>query len=715
MFSVSSRKLAVCLCCALLLLTELTAGSGTVSAQPAEGQVAKEYTLVFTGNQAFSEGRLRQVAAEELAALGHTDFPAATADDAAFQMEQAYKREGYAFATVSYRLSGAPEEVATLEFTVSEGAQVIVQGVEFTGNTAFDRDALLAFFEGESRDFLGLGKLLFVETEISAALSAIRDLYLSEGYSQALIGDPVFSYSEDRSRVTVHCAIQEGTRRTIAAVEFHGDTDSEGMGLLADLPEELIGKAYVPRRKLLLKSRVQEIYGNLGFPAAEVTVSDSAGVNFSQVRLDVTIVSGPKVKIAGIAIHGNERTTDAFIRSRLALQVGDMYSGDGKQASFRKLYRTGLFSRVAIELMDGSSPGEGVLEVTVQEAMAREVFVQGGWGSYELLRGSAGYQHNNIFGTGRVFGLEAGGSVKSVNVQANLTDPWLMGSDITAALPVYFRRREEPSFTREEVGGSLLFSRNFFGGVGVTLGYLYRESNIVELASTSLSEVSESSYTTASAKLQATTDSRNDIFFPTSGHKAFGAVEIADPSLGSGISFYRFNLGMRKFLPLSEKNTLGLRFDTGVILPGRDQLSIPIGERFFNGGENTVRSFKESQLGPKDLQGEPLGGDAFNVFAIELRHRLTERLAASLFFDYGNVSPNRTREENGEPPFTDRSEVIDATFADYFKGFRPGLGCGLLYLLPIGPARLDFAWNPDQDKERSEEGYLIHFSIGTAF
>ncbi|MBU3937548.1 MAG: hypothetical protein KKD53_08435, partial [Proteobacteria bacterium] len=180
MFSVSSRRLAVSLCCALLLLTELAAGVGTVLAQPAEGQVAREYTLIFTGNQAFSEGRLRQAAAEELAALARTDFPAATADDAAFQMELAYKREGYAFAVVSYHLSGASEG-ATLEFSVSEGVQVIVEGIEFSGNTAFDRETLLAFFEGETTGFLGLNKLLFVETDISAALSAIRDLYLGAG------------------------------------------------------------------------------------------------------------------------------------------------------------------------------------------------------------------------------------------------------------------------------------------------------------------------------------------------------------------------------------------------------------------------------------------------------------------------------------------------------------------------------------------------------
>lgn len=724
MFSVSSRRLAAarCLhpratfgfCWLLLLLLGFAAGPSTVLAQAEQRQSGREYRLLFSGNQVFSETRLRQIAVEELADLGSAEFPEANADDAAFMMEQAYKEEGYAFAILSYRFS-APGEDLVLEFIVSEGEQVILEAIEFSGHTAFSREELLTFFAAGKRGFLGPDREIFVEKDVRDGLAEIRDLYLSEGYPQVTVGEPVLSFSADRSRVTVHSIIFEGIRRTVAEVEFHGDTDTLAMGMLADIPEEQIGKPYVPRRRLLLQSRVREIYANLGFPDAEVAVVEGPGLNFSQVRLDVSIVSGPRVKISGIEIHGNERTKEAFILDRVTLRPGDLYSDEGKQASFKSLYQTRLFSRVTIELGEGSSPTERVLEVTVQEGMAKELFIQGGWGSYEMLRGSAGYQHNNIFGTGRLFRLEAGVSAKSAALQANLTDPWFLGSDITADLPVYFRRREEPSFTREETGASLFFSRDFFENMGVTLGYLYRENNIVDIASLSLTEVPESEYTIASVKLQATLDKRNDIFFPTSGHKTFASVEVADPALGSGISFYRFNLGLRKFFPLSEKNTLGLRYDTGLILPGRDQLAIPIGERFFNGGEHTVRSFNESQLGPRDALGEPLGGDAFNVFSIELRRMLTERLAGSLFFDYGNISPNRSREESGELPFSDRSQVIDATLAEYFKGFRSGIGCGLLYLLPIGPARLDFAWNPDRDTERDEAGYVVHFSLGAAF
>jgi outer membrane protein assembly factor BamA len=128
-----------------------------------------------------------------------------------------------------------------------------------------------------------------------------------------------------------------------------------------------------------------------------------------------------------------------------------------------------------------------------------------------------------------------------------------------------------------------------------------------------------------------------------------------------------------------------------------------------------VRSFEESQLGPLDRSGEPAGGLAYNVISLELRRRMRGNLAGSLFFDYGNVAPNRTRSEEGEDPYDSRSEIISDTLRDYWDDFRPAIGAGIQYLLPVGPARLDFAFNPDARKDRGEDGFVWHFSVGMAF
>ncbi|MBU0965678.1 MAG: outer membrane protein assembly factor BamA [Proteobacteria bacterium] len=698
----------------LLQPLQQQARAGDITEEAAAGAAGKsaDFHVVFQGNDHLSDSDLRAAVAEELTGFAGSDYPEAKADDAAFLLESAYKKAGYAFVKVTYAIGG--EDGLLLTFTVAEGPQVLVSGIFIDGNTTFADKELLSFFEAKSSGLLGMGSLVFVESQIRDAISAIHDLYTGDGFLKVKIDGPVLQFSPDRSRVEVRITIDEGQRITVGAVHFQGDILADAQSELGKLAAQLHGKPFIGRRKLMLRSGVQEIYGNLGYPDVQADIDENRADSSPEINLTCTIKSGPRVIIAGIETVDDTRTDREFILNRLALRQGDIFSSRKKRESFQRLYQTGLFRRVALDLSPGANDDERILTVHLEESLAREVFFQGGWGSYELLRGSAGFQDRNIFGSGRVFRADIGGSVKSANVEASVRDPWFFGTDISADLPVFYRYREEPSFTSEELGMSVLFTKDLRKDLSASLGYLYSSTKTTDIAAMDIAD-QENNYTIASVKLQTTLDTRNDIFYPTGGRRIFVAAEVAEPSLGSGLSFYRFNFGAREFYPLSKKNTLALRYITGVIFPGRDQITIPIGERFFNGGENTVRSFRQSELGPKDASGDPLGGMAYNVFTVELRRLLTDRLAASLFLDYGNVSPNLSPEEDSDGPFTDSQDVIDSTLRDYFSDFRPGLGVGLQYLLPIGPARLDFAWNPDQDKDREEDSFTVHFSIGMAF
>ena len=246
-----------------------------------------------------------------------------------------------------------------------------------------------------------------------------------------------------------------------------------------------------------------------------------------------------------------------------------------------------------------------------------------------------------------------------------------------------------------------------------TAGYLIRTTDISDVDR--FEQGSEGDYKYASLKAQATCDTRNDLFFPTTGKRIFASAEHADEFLGSGINLTRLTGGARAFFRLARNTVLGARYTTGLLLPGRDEVTLPLSERFFNGGENTVRSFKESELGPQDPSGDPSGGYGMNVFSIELRQRLIGNLIGTVFVDYGNIAPNRSREEQDDKPYESRSDVISDTCDDFFKDFRPAVGFGLQYLLPIGPARFDFAFNPDNNTQRNEDSFVFHFSVGTAF
>jgi outer membrane protein assembly complex protein YaeT len=550
---------------------------------------------------------------------------------------------------------------------------------------------------------------------VRSAVSRLRDLYRERGYLEAKIAEPGIAFSPDRKEASLSLTIEEGARYVVESVHFNGEVLEQALEALKRAAREITGSPYSPGVETQLRSLILEIYGNLGYPAAIVAVRRETAENPALVVLAADIVSGPRVVISAIEISGNVKTREGYILSLLTFKAGDFYRRDRERESFTTLYGTGLYSKVSVELGGEPTADSRLALVRVQEAASREVMIEGGWGSYEQLRGRFGYRQKNLFGRGREAGAELGASLKGEDVRLSLTDPRFLRTPISASLPLTYRRREEPSFTRRELALSTVFAADLGIRSSGTLEYRYTFTDLSGLAPGFAVENLDTAYNLSAVKVQVSRDTRDDIFFPGSGHRLSVAAEVTDPLLGGDLAFVHLSAGARFFHTLFRRTVVGLRFDSGLILPMRDQISIPLGERLFNGGESTVRSFREGTLGPRLETGEPAGGLASNVMSLEVRRRFGGSLAGTVFFDYGNVAPNRTRQEQGLEPFESRSEILSATLRDQFRGFRPAVGVGLEYLLPIGPVRLDLAFNPDANEDRGESRSMLHFSVGAAF
>ena len=670
------------------------------------------YEIVFQGNAALSESKLRQVADKELEAFDKEGHKPADIDDATYQMQISYRKAGYALATVDYKIEreGAQTKVT---FIISEGPRTIIRNITFSGNAAISRDELLPFFEKSRTSLIGKGEPIFLKSDVDAAVDDIRQLYITRGYLDVVVKEPRLEFSEDRGWVDILVAIREGIQYRIHSITTLGDVTADAAGELDRIRKEMIGQPYYNRKRLLLQTQVIEIYGNLGYPDANIDVNRQPPKEPGQVELNVLIDSGPLVTISDIEIRGNERTRTKFIRNRIQLRPGERYDLALQKESFRDLYKTGIFSKVDFQLEETDARDKRVLVVQVEEAPAKELFFEPGWGSYELLRLKVGFREKNLFGTGHIFLSEATGSFKAYSLVGRLSDPFFLNTDIRADLTAFYSHRIEPSFTRDDIGMTFSLTKDLTDHLKGSAQYMIRNTGLSDLGEEEKNL--DDNYDFASITLQTAYDTRNDIFFPTSGQRIFASVEQADKSLGGDLNFTRLTGGTRFFFHLARYTVLGFRYTTGLIIPERDQITIPLAERFFNGGENTVRSFKETELGPQDDSNDPTGGYGFNVLNIELRQRIVGNFTGSLFFDYGNVSPNRSRQEQGKPPYDGRSDLISDTLDDYFKGFRAGVGFGFQYLLPIGPARVDFAFNPDPAKKRNEDSFVFHFSIGMAF
>jgi outer membrane protein insertion porin family len=667
----------------------------------------------FVGNTRKSGESLRRVAADELLRYQTQGRRPADIDDAAFRMEQAYRREGYAFARVRYEIP-TPGGAAVV-FRIDEGPRVYVDRVDIEGNHAVDRASILDLLRGEHSTLLYGDRFPFVRTEIESAVAALRDIYAERGYLDAVVDEPVYTFHADDSRADIALHIREGSPYRVRRLNVSGDAPPEARGRLELLEREMVDRPYTPRVNLAIRSRVAEIMGTFGYPDAVVTVQAATPEGPGPVDLAVAIARGPLVVVDSVRVEGAQRTRAGFIRDRLKLRPGDRYDLTLEKESYAELFKSGVFRRLEIGLEPTADPARRVLVVKVEEADRREIWVEPGYGSYEGPRGRAGYRQKNLLGTALSWSSEVTGSVKYQGVSSTLSDPFFLDYDLKADLTGFALHRVEPAFTRRDYGGSFFLTREMTRNLTLTGGYTLRSTDLSNLGAGVDQEEAQQNYDLSSIKIQTTYDTRNDLLYPATGQRTFAAVEQAESWLGGDVNFTRITLGARVFIPLPAATVLGLRYDTGLIIPGRENVTVPLPERFFNGGENTVRSFKEDRLGPRDASGKPAGGLGYNVISAELRHRLVENFTGSLFVDVGNVSPNRARLEQGEGEYRNRTQLVSDTLGDFFRNFRPGIGFGLQYQLPVGPARMDVGFNPDRHEKRDEDLYVVHFSLGMAF
>ena len=315
-----------------------------------------------------------------------------------------------------------------------------------------------------------------------------------------------------------------------------------------------------------------------------------------------------------------------------------------------------------------------------------------GYGSYERARTKLRFEESNLFGTGRGLVLEGRLSQKGWRGLATVSDRNLLGSGIRTSLSADAYEREEPSFVDTAYGGTLSFTRELAERTTARIGYTYRihtglDSDVLDPAA-SIRE-----YTEGSPFIETRYDSRDSPIYPRHGLHVMAQVDGNDPDFGADIEFLRARVSAAFYAPLDDDVGIALRAESGWLWPGGASSAVPLPERFYNGGESSVRSFGESELGPKDANGRALGGEYRNVFSAELRARLFRTLEGALFADAGNLG----------------ADVGGYGLSD----LRYALGFGLRLALPIGPIRADAGWNPD--RREGEDNWVVHLSVGYPF
>ena len=692
------------LTCLLLILLLACCASEPVADQ-LESQ-EPQIPITTEGIVNASEGDIMAAARRELRAFQEKKREA-DLYDATWSMEQSLRSQGFAHARVTFERDPDEGEITSAKFLVEEGPRVLLQPVEITvlGDGVGDvpQETLESFFDFPPQGGLfGGDEVWYRESDIGGAMSEVEKSFLLKGYYHVEVGPFEPRFTEDKASAHPLVPVVTGPR--------YGISITPPTGLPPEINEVLpdfskwADEPYTVHLPTSIASAIRSALLERGHQLTEVrsvhTVPEKDTT--TTVPISFEVEQGPLLHLRTANVEGYDRTDPDFILSLIDIPEGTPLGQSELDRITDRLYATALFSRVTTELDPESESGDEApadLLVTVEELEAKSVDLELGFGSYELLRGGVRYRDRNLFGLGRIFDATLRASLKSGLAELRVTDPYTLGSDNTLVGAVGAEYRVEPSFTTQSIYGDLGVRHTIDAENSLTGGYRYQFSNVSD-SDLSDPDIVDQTSTKAGLYLTLRHDSRDNPLIPNEGVLASVGTFWSTEALLADLNFLELSARAATYIPLSEfsaTESADTVLAIGAAFTSRDPLGdtmgLPIQERLFLGGESSVRSFYESELGPFDEDRNPLGGLTSWEAHVELRQRLTGELFGALFYDVG---------------------VINSENYSFQGPLGHAVGVGLRYYLPVGPARLDFAINPGE-RFAADQSWALHFSFGFSF
>jgi len=492
-----------------------------------------------------------------------------------------------------------------------------------------------------------------------------------------------------------------------------------------------------------------------GYLLARVRGSRSV-VDSAQVDVRFDIDAGRSYRVRDIEIVGNQRTREHHIRRELRLKSGDPFELDRIERSEAALLYRGWFRDVSFNPADlDSVEATATLRVSVIERPTGFYELGVGTGDEDRFRLTAAWGDRNLFASGRsltlrgrlLWGLEdVLGEERKLFLDHEeellYRSPRAFGTPFDAGLSAFFRRETLGlSGVRLERSG-LLANTTLWRGRTAELELEGAIERVLKLPLEQLDEeILYPRATTRSLSVVLSRDTRDNPLAPERGSLRYSLLQGAGSFLGGDNHFVKALATYVHLFPMAGHTILAVRAQAGWADPFGDSLErgTPLEARFFAGGSNTVRGYRENSLGPRltaadveqvlderFLANRPTaGGDASMLLNAELRFPLPLLsrigLRGALFADAGNVWKDWSQLSWHRLRPTSPLEGDDATT---ILDLRTSVGIGIHYGTPVGPLRLDYGLplkrarlvDPqDPTQVEFDDHHIWHFSLGHAF
>jgi outer membrane protein insertion porin family len=696
-----------------------------------------------------------------------------------------YAEKGYDGVSVEPKVApieGGPKLVR-LTFTIDEGPRYRIKEIVFDGNEAFT-DSKLASQMKDNKPSSWLSFITeagkYQESKFADDAQKVTDFYRENGYAKARVGNPqvetIATSKDGKTRdIRLRIPVDEDRRYKVGKFEI-----ADAKALRSDGLRELFkvneGEWFDAKKLQKGMEKAKEAYGSYGymeftpepdlcFAGTDCATGQPVGPQPGAAVVDVTMRmdEGKQYFVNRIIFVGNTTTHDNVIRRELRIAEGGLFNTEALKESIRRLNQLGYFKPLekAEDINVQPTPGQDAhvdIKLKVTEQNRNQLSFGAGVSQYDGFFGQLGFQTSNFLGRGETVGVSLQKGSQARNYQLSFSEPYMFDRPITLGLDVYTRQYIFPSqYTQDERGANTVVGLPVRAYTRFFLSYGFTRVRVFDINPAYLNP----------AVLAASPYLRDSLLIDTGGHRTVSKISPslvyntvnapifpnagtrytiggALAGIGGDTQYWSAQLEGIWYKRFTNRTSVGLRAQAQYIRPYGSTTILPIFEKYFLGGEYSVRGFDIRTIGPRDPASNlVVGGNKTLNFNAEYYINIAGPVRLVAFWDAGQVQdvgnpfvwkepvvvrigPNVPIIIDPFAPVLGLASAIPVPVETQTIGetaaFKTSTGLELRFFMPVlnVPFRLISSWNPSRtgvlnNNLQPTARFTFRFAVGTTF
>jgi outer membrane protein insertion porin family len=644
----------------------------------------KRLQISIQGNDSISTGTLMK----EMPFFETEDASDDIVEEAVSRITAMYHVKAYPFVQIAPVVT-SNDDLIMINFFIYEGTKVTVREISFQGNKISSQKLreIMSLKEGG----------LYNPDLVDADDDALKNFYNALGYLSVSVETFQVKHEEGSDHVDISIKVDEGHKTTISTLTITGTdiiSDEDVKKIISIHP----GDAYNEVDLVNARYRIIDFYNSKGF--LDATVEIKREIEEEKASVAFQVKEGLLIQFGKTIVAGNQQTKHRVVQRELLQQEDMPFNYSLLSRERQKLYKLGLFSDIDMEALDTYDGKKDVL-VKLHEGDAGAVELSLGYAEYERYRGILDLSYRNFMGMNRQGSIRFELSSLAKRYVLQYYEPWFLSRELPFRAFIVGEDRKEVNIDTREIRYKLVrhtITAGFEKKISDILkSELYYEFSLVNTFQVKpdvvLSREDTGTLVISGLRLGLIYDTRDNQFYPKKGMFSGLTLKTTSPVFFSETDFIKLTLYNNIYHEIKKGLVLAASVRGGVAQGYLKTNELPIVERFFLGGRDTVRGYEQDSLGPKGSDGNPIGGNAFLMENLELRTSLGKGLGLVTFLDGGNVWLK-----------INNIDLMDMKFT---------AGLGLRYNTPVGPVSIDYGRK--LQKGKGESSGAFHFSIGNAF